>query len=156
MNLEEKITVKNEVDIVTSRLLAKELANQLGFSLIDKHCIATSVSELATNIYFYAGKGTITLRPVERFDGAKGLEVIAQDFGQGIEDIALAMQDGYSTSDGLGGGLPGVSRMMSEMEIFSLVGRGTTVRAIKWLKNDNAIEQAFIFPAALKESVGNY
>ncbi len=55
------------------------------------------------------------------------------DEGQGIEDIDLALQDGSSTNGGLGGGLPGVNRLMSEIEISSVVGKGTVVRAVKWL-----------------------
>ncbi len=42
------------------------------------------------------------------------------------------MQDGYSTSGGLGLGLPGARRLMDEFEVTSAVGRGTTVSMKKW------------------------
>jgi serine/threonine-protein kinase RsbT len=46
--------------------------------------------------------------------------------------VRQAMQDGYSTSGRLGVGLPGVKRLMDELEITSEVGRGTTVTVKKW------------------------
>ena len=47
--------------------------------------------------------------------------------GPGIANINLAMQDGYSTSQGLGLGLPGAKRLTDEFAIVSEVGKGTTV-----------------------------
>ena len=61
-----------------------------------------------------------------------GIEVVAEDDGPGIPDVGLAMQDGFSTSGGLGGGLPGVERLMDEFEITSAAGAGTRVVARKW------------------------
>ena len=42
------------------------------------------------------------------------------------------MRDGYATGDGLGLGLPGARRLMSEFELVSIVGEGTTVTMTKW------------------------
>lgn len=42
------------------------------------------------------------------------------------------MREGYSTSGGLGLGLPGSKKMMDEMEIMSQVGEGTTIVVKKW------------------------
>jgi serine/threonine-protein kinase RsbT len=42
------------------------------------------------------------------------------------------MRDGYSTSGGLGLGLPGVRRVMDELEVVSKAGAGTIVTARKW------------------------
>jgi serine/threonine-protein kinase RsbT len=42
------------------------------------------------------------------------------------------MQDGYSTANGLGLGLPGAKRLMDEFDIVSLVGGGTEVTMRKW------------------------
>jgi serine/threonine-protein kinase RsbT len=58
--------------------------------------------------------------------------VEAVDQGPGIEQIERAMQDGYSTSGGLGLGLPGARRLMDEFEIRSEDGVGTTVVMRKW------------------------
>jgi serine/threonine-protein kinase RsbT len=60
--------------------------------------------------------------------------VVARDEGPGIPDIAQAMQDGYSTSHGLGLGLPGTKRLMDEFDIVSQVGKGTTIVMKKWAR----------------------
>ena len=54
--------------------------------------------------------------------------------GPGITDLRKALQEGYSTSGGLGLGLPGVRRLMDEFEVASEIGQGTTVTAKKWTR----------------------
>jgi len=58
----------------------------------------------------------------------------AVDTGPGIQDISSVMQDGYTTSGGLGAGLPGVKRLMDDFDIESTVGEGTKIKAIKWIR----------------------
>jgi serine/threonine-protein kinase RsbT len=62
--------------------------------------------------------------------------VEALDHGPGIVDVAAALEDGYSTGNGLGLGLPGARRLMDELEIESEPGRGTRVILRKWLPDD--------------------
>ena len=62
----------------------------------------------------------------------QGIQVIAHDDGPGIADVQRAMHDGFSTSGGLGLGLPGVKRLVDEFEIVSEENQGTTVTAKKW------------------------
>ncbi len=50
----------------------------------------------------------------------------------GIADVKLAMQDGFTTNGGLGGGLPGVERLMDEFEIESSRETGTRIVARIW------------------------
>jgi serine/threonine-protein kinase RsbT len=130
---ETRIIIAHEVDIVTARREGRALAAQLGFSTGELAVIATAISEVARNIVVYAKRGEIELSLVQA--GAKrGVRVIARDDGPGIPDIALAMRDGYSTSRGLGLGLPGARRIMDEFEIVSEVARGTTIRMTKWAR----------------------
>jgi len=125
------VPVGADVDIVTARQKGRELAAQCGLSSTDLAVVATAISELARNIVRYAVRGEIVLRRVE--NGTKrGIEVVATDDGPGISDVPLAMQDGYSTSGGLGLGLPGVRRLMDEFDIVSKFGKGTTVTVRKW------------------------
>ena len=66
-------------------------------------------------------------------EGAAGdAAVVARDQGPGISDIPRALQDGYSTSGGLGLGLPGARRLMDEFDIQSRTGQGTTITMKKW------------------------
>ena len=123
--------IRSDLDIVIARTLARDTAKSLGFGAIDQARIATAVSELARNIFLYASTGTVTVREIER-TGRKGLEVICEDQGPGIANIELVMRDGYSTSRGMGMGLPGAKRLMDEFDIRSQEGVGTTIICRKW------------------------
>jgi serine/threonine-protein kinase RsbT len=125
------VAIGSDADVVVAREKGRTLAAQCGFSSTDLTVIATAISELARNIVRYAVRGEIILRLIEE-DGRRGVEVVATDNGPGIPDVALAMQDGYSTSRSLGLGLPGVRRLMDEFEIASESGMGTTITLRKW------------------------
>ena len=127
------MVIRTESDIVTARRQGREVAARVGFASIDRALIATAISELARNIVLYAGRGEISLGPIE--DGSRrGIAVVARDQGPGISRVEEAMRDGFSTSGGLGLGLPGVRRLMDEIAISTRVGKGTVVTAKKWLR----------------------
>jgi len=126
------IAVQQEFDAGRARRAVVALADALGFTVTQKMEVGTAVSELAHNLVWHATEGgTITLRRISH-GGQLGLEVICEDEGPGIPDVAQAMQDGFSTNGGLGGGLPGTKRLMDEFDIESQVGRGTTIVVRKW------------------------
>jgi serine/threonine-protein kinase RsbT len=127
-----RVPIRVDGDIVTARQQGRALAEQVGFNGSDLTCIATAISELGRNILRYAGRGEVILRPAQ-VGNKHGIVVVAHDEGPGIPDIALALQDGYSTSSSLGLGLPGTRRLMDELAIESVIGRGTTVTAKKWV-----------------------
>jgi serine/threonine-protein kinase RsbT len=128
------IEIKQEWDIVHARQQGRQLAKDLGFGQVDQARITTAISELARNIYLYAKHGFITLEPVES-KGRSGLRIVAKDDGPGIKDVRQAMEDGFTTSGGLGAGLPGVKRLMDEFNLETNVGEGTTITALKFLQN---------------------
>lgn len=128
---EVRVALHSNADILEARQRGREMAASLGFPLIDCTLIATAISELARNIVLYAGKGEIRLRR-ENPLGASGIAIIASDNGPGIRDLRSALQEGYSTSRGLGLGLPGVKRIMDEFDIQSKPRHGTTVTIKKW------------------------
>ncbi|MFQ5638235.1 MAG: ATP-binding protein [bacterium] len=126
------IQVNKEHHISQARLAVRRLAGEIGFRQVATYYVATSVTELANNLFFHTTQGgTISLAAL-RTNGKIGIEIIAEDQGPGIPDVKLAMQDDFSTNGGLGGGLPGVERLMDEFEITSTVGVGTWVVARKW------------------------
>jgi len=126
------IPIINELDIVVARQKGREMAKEFGFVSIDLALIATAISELTRNIITYATNGNIFFELIEEH-GRKGFRLISKDEGPGIEDIKLALQDGYSTTSSLGLGLPGVKRLMDDFDIQSVMGQGTIVTATKWL-----------------------
>lgn len=133
MSAETQIRIASDKDVVTARQQGRAVALETGFSVSEATLIATAISELARNIVSYADQGSVTLRPVHGVNGTVGLTIIASDSGPGIIDVAQALRDGYSSSGGLGLGLPGVRRLMDEFDISSRPGVGTTVTVTKWL-----------------------
>ncbi len=133
MMQERTLLIRSDLDIVSARVEGRDMAKALGFGTIDQARIATAISELTRNIVLYAGEGTVTIRPVER-GPRRGLEVVCEDRGPGIENVSIVMQDGYSTSRGLGMGLPGAKRLMDDFEIESKMGSGTKIVVRKWLR----------------------
>ena len=128
-----EVIVACGTDVVTARHKGREMAALIGFKGSDLTIIATAISEIARNIVSYANRGTVTISAISA--GAKhGILVVAADAGPGIPDIAKAMQDGFSTGQSLGLGLPGAKRLMDEFNVESDVGVGTTVTMRKWLK----------------------
>lgn len=130
---ERIVPIRSDGDIVDARLAARKMAEAMGFAGSDLVLIATAVSEVTRNIVEYAGRGEVSLS-VAQVNGRKGLTIIARDDGPGIENVARAMQVGFTTSRGLGLGLPGAKRLMDEFEIVSQVGVGTTITMRKWLR----------------------
>lgn len=132
MSGKSSIEIITEWDIVAVRQLGRNEAKAIGFDTVDQARITTAISELARNIYLYARTGAVTIEIIEK-EGKKGIAVTACDNGPGIDNIRNVMDDGYTTSEGLGAGLPGVKRLMDTMEIKTEVGKGTMIRVEKWL-----------------------
>jgi serine/threonine-protein kinase RsbT len=130
---EGEFHIGSEGDIVMARKAVRNAAAALGFGITDVTRIVTAASELTRNIYHYAGSGIMRWRSLSR-DARVGLELTFEDNGPGISDVTRAMEPGFSTSKGLGLGLPGAKRLMDEMTVQSQVGKGTTVEVRKWLR----------------------
>lgn len=128
------IDIETEFDIIEGRRQTGLHAKALGFSTVDVHFLVTCASELCYNLIIHAHSGVFVLNLLQnRQTGQQGFELMTKDRGPGISDIDLAMTDGYSTSKGLGSGLPGVSHCCDVLSITPRLGGGTCVRAIKWL-----------------------
>jgi serine/threonine-protein kinase RsbT len=125
------VPITSDADVVVARQQGRLQAQQAGFNGTDLTVISTAISEIARNIVEYACPGEITIL-TENQDVRVGIVVIASDEGPGIEDLDLAMLDGYSSGKGLGLGLPGARRLMDEFSIDSTPGRGTTITMKKW------------------------
>ncbi|MDV2686507.1 anti-sigma regulatory factor [Alkalihalophilus sp. As8PL] len=137
METQSCVEVKNEWGIVAARQAGRTLSKEIGFGSVDQARITTAISELARNIYLYAQRGEICLELIEapsKTGMIKGIQVIAKDQGPGISDIRQVMVDGFTTSSGMGAGLPGVKRLMDEFSIDSEVGEGTVITTTKWLR----------------------
>ena len=93
--------------------------------------VSIACYEAEMNVVMYARRGTLCFSV-----SPQRICVEVADEGEGIPDIELAMQEGYSTASeeirelgfGAGMGLPNIKRNTDEMELFSAVDRGTVLK----------------------------
>ena len=133
MESSRSIALERDDDIVVARGEVRSIAAALGFTALDQTRLATVASELARNTVKYARGGRLIAQPARSPHGRSGLRLIFEDTGPGIADVEAAMRDGYSTSRGLGKGLPGSRRLVDEFSIDSAPGRGTKITVVRWL-----------------------
>jgi anti-sigma regulatory factor (Ser/Thr protein kinase) len=106
----------------------KDTLKRLGISPAIVRRVAIVSYEAEMNLVMYAVRGNMSLS-VSR----DAITIRIDDEGPGIPDIALAMQEGYSTATpemremgfGAGMGLPNIKKNADEFDISSEVGRGT-------------------------------
>lgn len=128
----ESVTIVTDADVILARQRTRELAQETGFTTLDETRIVTAVSEIGRNIVVHSGvAGSISLLRVHQGDKV-GLSIVCEDEGRGIDDVDLALQDGYSTIASLGLGLGGARRLVDEFDITSAPGEGTRVVVVKW------------------------
>ncbi len=111
----------------------KELLQEIGIdpSIVRRAAIATYEAEMNTVMYANRGKLILSVTP-------KKLNFKLNDEGPGIEDIEMAMQEGFSTATdemremgfGAGMGLPNIKKNADEFEIASIPGKGTTLKIV--------------------------
>jgi serine/threonine-protein kinase RsbT len=123
--------LRNQRDVMLSRQVVRRIALELQFSLVDQTKMITAASELARNTLIYGLGGTMLCEIVSE-GTRRGLRLTFEDEGPGIEDIASAMEDGFTTGGGLGKGLPGSKRLVNDFAIESTPGKGTRVTIARW------------------------
>ena len=100
--------------------------------------VVIALYETEVNVVAHASRGDI-----EVVIDSDRISILVKDSGPGIPDVKKAMQEGFSTASkevremgfGAGMGLPNMERNSDQMDIFSVPGKGTTVRIINELKD---------------------
>jgi len=95
------------------------------------------------NAVIHGGGGIIAME----LEGDR-ITIVAKDQGPGIENVSLAMQEGYSTAPdfvremgfGAGMGLPNIKKYSDELDIETKPGEGTTLRIVIFLKDEGGVE----------------
>ena len=111
----------------------KNLLKELGLNSQVMRRVAIATYEAEMNVIMYARQGTVSLEVTP-----KQVLVIVEDSGPGIEDIDLAMKEGYSTATremrelgfGAGMGLPNIKKNSDTFRITSEVGKGTRLEIL--------------------------
>ena len=127
-----KEQIETEFDIVKMRGLVRHFAKEKKLGIVDQTRITTAVSELLRNMHQYANGGLFIIE-IGNYEGNNALIFTCIDEGPGIPDLELAMSDGYTSSEGMGYGLPGKKRLVDNFEIETEFNKGTKVRIMKWI-----------------------
>lgn len=127
----ESLPIQSDNDVVLVRQRVRAWTTEMNFSLVEKTKIVTAASELARNTLEHGGGGQVEIMLVGS-GIRKGIQLVFSDNGPGIPNVSLALTDGYTSGFGLGLGLGGSKRLMSEFEIVTQPGHGTKVTCIRW------------------------
>lgn len=108
----------------------KRNLKSLGISPSVIRNVSIAMYEGEINMVIHAGGGEIDVEITE-----SEIIMILSDKGPGIENIDLAMKEGYSTAPdnirslgfGAGMGLPNIKKYTDEFKIDTAVGKGTTL-----------------------------
>ena len=115
----------------------KRNLKELGFPTSVIRNVAIAVYEGDINLVIHGGGGVIDVEITPEC-----ISIVLADQGPGIPDVALAMQEGYSTAPdnvrqlgfGAGMGLPNIKKYTDEMIIETEVGKGTTIKLKVFVK----------------------
>lgn len=118
--------ISHSSDLYILKSYVRAMAERIGFSPLETEEILIAATELGTNILKHAGSGELILTEGTG-EYENGIIIEAKDFAGGIEDVELAVSDGFSTGGSLGYGLGTVNRFMDELKIISSPGTGTHV-----------------------------
>jgi len=125
------IPVTEPSQVGEARRTAVAAAQNLGFSEEATARVGIVATEVGGNLLKHARGGQVVVSPLDLTDEV-GLEILALDQGRGIENIARALTDGYSTAGTSGTGLGACRRLASHFELHSSAGTGTAVLAQFW------------------------
>jgi anti-sigma regulatory factor (Ser/Thr protein kinase) len=121
-----------------ARFASREAAERADFDEQDQYRAALVASEMATNLVKHAVGGEMLIR------ASRGeVELLSIDRGPGLPDVARSLVDGTSTAGTAGNGLGGIRRLADDFDMYSQVGRGTTVLARMRAKRGAALRPVF-------------
>jgi serine/threonine-protein kinase RsbT len=115
----------------------KALLKKIGLDSQIVRRVAISMYEAEMNVVMHAKRAKVHFSVTP-----KEIRVVLDDEGKGIPDVDLAMQEGWSTATdemrkmgfGSGMGLPNIKRNADELDVQSVVGRGTVVSMKFYIK----------------------
>ena len=120
-----RVELRYEQDVVYARYRARIIAELLGFEKSDQTRISTAVSEIARNVFQYAGGGEIEFI----IDAGREPNVFAitvRDYGKGIARLDEILEGRFASETGIGQGITVSRRLMDHFEIDTRPG-GTMI-----------------------------
>ncbi len=130
----------NGLDFASSGMVSthiKTILKSIGYDQNLIRRVAISTYEAEMNVVMHARKAQVVLKASDT-----EIRLSIQDEGKGIENIELAMQEGYSTATeeqralgfGAGMGLPNIKKNADQLHIESEVNKGTLIETIFFVR----------------------
>ncbi|MFH1159951.1 MAG: DRTGG domain-containing protein [bacterium] len=115
----------------------KTILKSIGYDAQLIRRVSISTYEAEMNVVMHAKSADVKLSASD-----KEINIVIADQGKGIENIELAMKEGYSTATeeqralgfGAGMGLPNIKKNSDKLKIDSKVNEGTTIETIFYVK----------------------
>lgn len=128
-----EITGNNFVDAGKAATEVKMILKQIGINSDIIRRVAIASYEAEMNVVMYAKRASMNIEISQ-----EKIKIVVADEGPGIQNIELAMKEGYSTATtemremgfGAGMGLPNIKRNADHLKIESEVGKGTKVEFV--------------------------
>jgi signal transduction histidine kinase len=112
------VTVRSELDVIASRLRARQITALCSFGNHEQTRIATAVSELARNAFVYASGGRVRFF-VGNMGQRQALVVTVDDDGEGIADLERLLAEDVEPYGGTIGGILAARRLMDRCHIVT-------------------------------------
>jgi stage II sporulation protein AB (anti-sigma F factor) len=135
MNLEFISKSNNES---FARVVAAAFVSQLDPTIEELADVKTAVSEAVTNAIIHGYENSTGIVEMNCKLYSEGVEITITDNGKGIENIELARQPLYTSRPEMersGMGFTVMESFMDKVEVFSELGKGTTVVMYKTFKS---------------------
>jgi signal transduction histidine kinase len=110
------VTVRSELDVIASRVRARQVTNLCAFGNHEQTRIATAVSELARNALVYASGGKVDFF-IGRLGARQALVVTIDDQGAGIAALDRILAADAASHGASSGGIPAARRLMDRCDI---------------------------------------
>ena len=130
VNFHFEIDGENFTSAGEASVRIKKVLREMGFSAEVIRRVSVAMYEGEINMVIHANGGVADVNVY-----CDKIDIILADKGPGIENIELAMQEGFSTAPdnirslgfGAGMGLPNMKKYTDDMRIESELGKGTTI-----------------------------
>jgi anti-sigma regulatory factor (Ser/Thr protein kinase) len=125
--------------VYDARRKALSLAAEQNWDETSAGKLAILATEISTNLVKHARMGEMLIGACHR-SGQNGIEILAFDRGPGIEHVDECLRDGFSSTGTAGAGLGAIARLADEFDIYSQIGKGTSLVARLYPPSNGHVE----------------
>jgi anti-sigma regulatory factor (Ser/Thr protein kinase) len=125
------IKIDDEFAIYTIQKAATKRAEKIGMSLHDLNELEIIIRELVTNVQNHGGRTGHIVISHQKDKNSNSIIIDVVDKGPGFKDFSQALEDGFSSTGSMGGGLPSVRRFSERVELLKNSSHGSHIRVVK-------------------------